>query len=911
MHPSDPDPWPQVKQLFGRAVELDPDARRAFLDRETEGAPDLRRRVEDLLAADEAAGPFLEEGASGGLNPDPVAGGGWVGRRFGAYEVIGELGRGGTGVVLLAARADGRYDSRVALKVVPAALVQGQLRERFRAEIRILAELDHPHIARLLDAGETPEGLAYLVMELVDGPRIDVFADQRFLDLRARLELFQSVLDGVRYAHAHGVIHRDFKPSNILVTSKGVPKLVDFGIAKLLGVGDGGGLTQLSMRMMTPEYASPEQARGAAVDARSDIYSLGVVLYRLLTGRAPYALDPTEPRAAERVICEQPPTRPSAAVTTESSTETEADTDPTSPALTASQRCTTPGRLSRALRGDLDAIVLQALAKDPAHRYQSVPEFEADVGRFLEGRPVQARNPGPAQRTVRFVARHRMASVIVAVGLAVASALGWQAREARIQRRAAEASSAELTRLVSSVLTTLNTDVSGEDHGPTARRVAAVEAAVASLQDLTERVPGHPTPELLSALARVYQEVGTLQGHPLSPNIGDVEAAKTSLQRSLDLWTSVVAQAPDPSEARMATVGVRVLLADIFRNAADRSKSFELLRTARGTVDSLSAELEPSLSLLQRRAMVYERLSWLADADGDLDQAASDVAELSEASAGMVALTPEGPGRLNALQGEVLTLQHHSYLRDKAAHFDEAIEIQQRAVRLADSLAALPGATQRTRSIHAEALAQLGWRFNDADRPDEAETAFTHALAISAAIRREDPRNRAAVSSHASYLEGRGQARIRGERWSAAIADHREAVALLEPLRTGLPVADFYLVQTHRELGESLTRLGRYDEAEREYEESLDMAESLFRADTTNAFARKVLGLSYFSHALSYRLRAEATGDQSVCGPANEAEARGTEQWGWLREHGQTFPGEETIWSDFESMMPVGACLTD
>jgi serine/threonine protein kinase/tetratricopeptide (TPR) repeat protein len=903
MRTSDRDLWTEVKRLFGQAVELEPEARRALLDHETVGRPELRARVEALLGADAEATGFLEGGpADGGADAER-----WVGRRFGAYEVVGVVGRGGTGVVLLGARADGRYEGRVALKVVPAALVQGQAQARFRSEIRILADLDHPNIARLLDAGETPEGLTYLVLELVDGPRIDVFADERSLDVRARLVLFRSVLDGVAYAHARNVVHRDLKPSNILVTAAGAPKLVDFGIAKLLGAVDG--ISTLSTaRLMTPEYASPEQARGAAVDVRSDVYSLGVVLYRLLTGEAPYRLDPSEPRSVERVICEETPTRPSEVVAEPRSAATPYASAPPPATAVAERRSSTPDRLGRELRGDLDAIVLHALAKEPEGRYPTARDFAADVTRYLEGRPIHARSPGPLHRTRRFLRRHRLASWGAAVGMVALSALGWQVREAGLQRRAAEATSLELTGLVNSVITTLDTDVAGEDSGPTARRVQAVQAAVASLEELAARVPGRPTPELLSALARAYEEVGALQGNPLSPNLGDVEAAEASLLRAIELWGEVSEGSADPVEAANARAGARVQLADVYRAQGRGAEIDELLRLARATVDSIAEEREPTLPLLKRRAMVYERLAWQADAQGDYERAAAHVARVTETARAMVALSPDGTARLNALQSEILTLQHQSYLWDKAARFSEAIDLQRRAVRIADSLASLAGATPRTRGIHAESLAQLGWRLNDADLAVEAEAAFTAALEITAEMQRDDPMNLAALLARGSYLDGRGQARLRGEKWADAVTDHLEAVSLLEPRMSSHPIASVVVIQAHRELGEAYTRLGRFEEASRAYVTSIAQAEAFFRSDTTNALSRKILALGHLSHALHYRLRVAATGQDAHCGPAAEAEAHGREAWAWLRANNQAYPGEETIWSAFEAMMPADAC---
>ncbi len=908
---SDPEHWERVKRLFHLAAELDPAARSRFLDEEVGDDPEARARVEELLAADADASEFLESGA-GGIGAGGASDGRWIGRRFGPYEVVGELGRGGMGVVLLGERSDGRYRRQVALKVVPATLVQGHLAARFRSEVRILAELDHPNIARLLDAGETDEGLAYLVMEYVDGPRIDVFADDRSLDIRARLALFRAVLDGVDYAHAHGVVHRDLKPSNILVTQDGVPKLVDFGIAKLLSPSDADDetvvLTRTAMRMMTPEYASPEQVRGEPIDARSDVYSLGVVLYRLLTGRAPYSLDSTAPRAAERVICEASPSRPSDAVTRTIPLDPEATRPATDPDVLARQRSSTQDRLQRSLRGDLDTIVLHALAKDPARRYSTAGAFADDLDRHLDGRVIRARNPSALYRAQRFVRRRWLPiAVSAAVALGVMS-VAWQAREAHAQRQIAEANSAELTDLVSSVLVTLNTDLAGENQGPTATRVAAVEAAVTSLDTLLARTGGNPSPKLLGALARAYQDVGRLQGHPTSANVGRIADAERSFTTSLALWGRVAAIDGADSYTILKQVELQVLLADIARTGGRNTESADLLRRAEATVDSLADTMEPDPVLLSTQAMVYERLVSAREGVGELAAAVDYAGRLTDLARRTADLAPEGPARLGALEEVVLSLQMESYMASKAGQFEASIEAQLGATALADSIVAVPGATQRMRSIRSGAWHQLGWRYNDADRPAEAEKAFDRAIETARALVAEDPKNQGAQAALGQYVEGRGQARIRGERWEAALVDHAESIAILTPLLETLPATAFVVAQAHRERGEAYSRLGRWTEAEAEYDTSIEMAERLFQSDTTFAPARKILALSHFSRALSHRLRVQATGSTAFCSAAAESAGVGEAIWEGLRERGQIFPSEELIWSDFESMMPRGVC---
>ncbi len=908
---SDSDRWKLVKRVFSRAAELDPDARRIFLDREVGDDDELRAQVEQLLAADDEAEEFLEGGAvpSGAAPGDGQSP--WIGRRFGAYEVVGELGRGGMGIVLLGKRADGRYDREVALKVVPAALVQGRLRERFDTEVRILAELDHPNVARLLDAGETDEGLAFLVMEYVDGPRIDVFADERSLDVTARLKLFRSVLEGVDYAHGRGVVHRDLKPSNILVTQDGTPKLVDFGIAKLLNPAGADDetivVTRTGHRMLTPEYASPEQVRGEPVDPRSDIYSLGVVLFRLLTGRAPYTLDSTQPRSAERVICEKTPSRPSDAVTRTIPIDPDATRPAPDPDVLARQRSSTRDRLQRILRGDLDTIVLHALAKDPDRRYATAGAFGDDLDRHLEGRPIRARNPGPVYRLQRFVRRRWVPIAATLVILLGGTGLAWQAREASLQRRAAEATGAELTSLVSSVLTTLNTDLAGQDQGPTATRIAAVEAAVAALDSVVARAEGAPTEGLLTALSAAYQEVGMLQGHPTSSNVGRIEDAEASFRTAEGLIERVADLNGGAHMTLLELVENHVLLSDVIVARGRAGEGREILQRAEALVDSLAEVVEEGPILWSTQAMVYERSANAADARGEIP-AAIDYAGRLLALSRATADAAEGPAKLGALEEVVLSLQSASYINSKGGLLDESIEAQKEATALADSIAQQPGATQRIIGIQATAWGQLGWRYNDADRPAEAEAAFDRALEIIEEMGRDDPQNLNIVGALGQYHEGRGQARIRGERWEAALADHTESIRLLEPLRASIPPLAFTTSQSHRQRGEAYTRLGRYDEAVAEYDRAIAMSEEYFQRDTTLAGSRKILALAYLSRALHHRLRAADTGDTRYCTQAADVDREGQSHWDILDERGQLHESERLIWADFRDMMPDGVC---
>jgi serine/threonine protein kinase len=324
-----------------------------------------------------------------------------MGDRIGPYRVLRTLGAGGMGEVYLAERADAQFEQQVAIKVVHGGALAVSMHSRLKLERQILAQLDHPNIAHLLDGGALTDGSAYLVMEYIDGEAIDVFCDLHCLDINARLRLFQTVCAAAHYAHQNLIVHRDLKPSNILVTGAGIPKLLDFGIAKLLDDRQAArhtlAVTQADIRIMTPDHASPEQVRGQAITTSSDVYVLGVLLYKLLCGTSPFFISSMRLSEIERAICEKDPPPPSQMVSAEELPESK---------LIAESRGTSTKRLKRALDGDLDKIVLMAMRKEPERRYGSAEQMASDIQRFLEGKPVIARRDTVSYRTSKFVKRH-------------------------------------------------------------------------------------------------------------------------------------------------------------------------------------------------------------------------------------------------------------------------------------------------------------------------------------------------------------------------------------------------------------------------------------------------------------------------------------------------------------------------
>jgi hypothetical protein len=443
--------WQQARALFDEVVECPPDEWLPRLERLCDD-PALRHEVLRMLEADRAAD--RDETLIAGLAPDlldEVARAAeelevdrWIGQRLGPWRIVRAIGRGGMGTVYQAEREDGEFRQTAAIKMLrgesaPAAVA------RFLSERQILARLEHPNIARLLDGGTTPDSGPWFALEYIDGTPIDRWCDARRLDVNARLKLFLDVCDAVAYAHDRLIVHRDLKPSNILVAGEGRVSLLDFGIAKLIEPDAGTELTRTAVRTFTPEYASPEQIRGEPITTASDIYALGVVLYELLAGRRPYRVSHTSSAAYERAVTDQDVLRPSAAVTRAS-----ADGQP-STADIAGRRGLSAGALRARLRGDLDAIVLRALRKEPERRYRSVREMARDVQAVLEHRPVAARRGGFRYVAGRFVRRNRLA--VAMAGVAVAMLVGGlvaallQAHEARIQRDAARQSLAFMTGL--------------------------------------------------------------------------------------------------------------------------------------------------------------------------------------------------------------------------------------------------------------------------------------------------------------------------------------------------------------------------------------------------------------------------------------------------------------------------------
>ncbi len=514
-----PDRWRQVQEIFAAAAEVPPEERDAFIGDQVGDDEELRREVESLLAADDESEEFLEQPALPGRISQILAAGpsDKVEGRIGPYRLLRKLGEGGMSRVYLAVRDDG-FQRLVALKVIRRGLKSEDLLHRFRTERQILAGLDHPNIAKLLDGGSTEDGLPYFVMEHIDGIPVDDYCDAHRLTVFQRLQLFLDICAAVQYAHQNLVVHRDIKTSNILVTADGTAKLLDFGIAKLLKPEQFPvpvELTATMMRPMTPFYASPEQVQGRAITTASDVYSLGVLLYKLLTGHLPYQVATRTAKEVERAVVEQVPERPSTAVDRVEKVparEGEGDGDTTiTPKDVSRYRSVLPHQLKRILAGDLDTILMAALRKEPQRRYGTVEQFAEDVRRSLAGLPVRAHGDSLGYRARKFVQRNRvpigLAATIAALLVGFALTMAMQASRIALERDAAQRERDRAEQVVTFLQEIFRVSDPNEGGGQT---ITAREILDSGAQRVSRELRDQPEVQatLIQAIGNVYRNLG-------------------------------------------------------------------------------------------------------------------------------------------------------------------------------------------------------------------------------------------------------------------------------------------------------------------------------------------------------------------------------------------------------------------
>lgn len=591
-----PENWKLIKHLLNEVLLVAPSERSVFL-KNSGASTEICAEVESLLAFDEESESLMQLPAvdfSKEFFDDEADKVSYIGQHFGAYQTVRELGFGGMGVVYLAERIDGKFEQKVALKLLKREMNTAALRRRFEQERTILASLEHPHIARLLDAGTTADGIPYIAMEYVEGIPIDDFCSVNNLDLNHRLNLFRKICAAVNYAHQNLVVHRDLKPSNILVARDGSPKLLDFGISKILSNNYEpiNSATITKFGMMTPFYASPEQLQNKSVTTATDIYSLGVILYKLLSGHRPFESRETDFKKVYKAILEEEPPPPSEIVQNISkdwqnqitgkaeirtsvfpvikqsgfNTETNNNNDTFPAALNLS---------SGSLRGDLDNIVLKALRKEPERRYSSAENFAEDIRRHQSGLTVSARPSTFAYRAEKFIKRNQLAAaasllILLTLGGGIIATL-WQARRAEAQRVRAENRFMQVRSLANSFLFEITPEIENL-AGSTRAKEMLVNRALEYLDSLSAE---SEDTALRRELAAAYEKVGDVQGNPYEVNIGDMRGALVSYEKSRAIRTKLFEKELTNLELKTELAKNTQLIGDILFNSGEQKKAKE------------------------------------------------------------------------------------------------------------------------------------------------------------------------------------------------------------------------------------------------------------------------------------------------------------------------------------------------
>jgi eukaryotic-like serine/threonine-protein kinase len=806
------------------------------------------------------------------------------GVRIGPYRLVRELGRGGMGTVYLAVRSDDAFQKRVALKVLKRGMDSDAIVRRFRNERQILASLNHPFISGLLDGGTTPDGLPYFAMEFVEGEPIDAYCESRRLDTTARLEMFRKICSAVQYAHQNLIIHRDIKPANVLVTGDGTPKLLDFGIAKLLDpdlAGQTFAPTAEGSPLMTPEYASPEQVRGEAVTTASDVYSLGVLLYELLTGRRPYQLTSRTPAEIARVVCHSVPERPSTAVTgtadhlaadAEGLTAAADHPDPGAP-IPDRRPVIDPQRLRRRLAGDLDNIVLKALSKEPARRYVSVDQFSEDIRRHLDGLPVIARKDTVRYRTAKFVRRNRtiVAAATLVLAALVAGIVGttWQARAARRERARAEQRFEDVRHLANAALLEIH-DAIRDLPGSTPARQLLVSKGLEYLDKLARDAGDRP--DLRRELAGAYLKVGDVQGRPLNPNLGDTAGALASYRKAVSTYESIGAAASDDPSVRRELALARQRLSEILSATGDTKGALAearlglaLLQQSTGPGGSRQG---PAADLGRELAASYSRVGDLLSATGDTAGALEHRRRSLAVMETVAAIAPDDVATIRQLGvaysklGNQLGNPNYPNVGDPAGAL---VQLERSAATFQKALITHPtnGVFQRNLAI---ALSNIADVLTALKRPADALARQRQALAAFEAQSAADPANAAArndvaisLSKIAEMMDAAGDSAGAVREFERALAIH-VAMAAADRANDSLTLE---LASDYNRLATSQAKLGARDAALANHTRAVTMSRSLQRENPANVELSVALGLALAGRADAYAGFARARASRS------------------------------------------------
>jgi tetratricopeptide (TPR) repeat protein len=749
------------------------------------------------------------------------------GQRVDRYRIVREIGRGGMGAVYLAERADEQYEKRVAIKLIKRGMDTESVLRHFRNERQILASFDHPNIARLFDGGTTEDGLPYFVMEYVEGVPIEKYCQAHRLSLIERLKLFREVCAAVIYAHRHTVIHRDIKPSNILVTSEGTPKLLDFGIAKILqpGAGPEALMTMTGVRPMTPEYASPEQVRGEPVTTASDVYSLGVVLYEVLTGCSPYHLASHSLRDVERAIIEQEPTKPSTTVAEGEDSKSEV-------------------RKPKSLRGDLDNIVLMALRKEPARRYQSVEQFSEDIRRYLEARPILARTDTVGYRAGKFVRRNTVATA--AAALVFLSLLGgviattWQAHRANLAKARAERRFNDVRQLAHSVLFDYH-DAIRNLPGATRVRERLVKDGLTYLDSLASEASGDPA--LQRELAAAYERVGDVRGQAYSANLGDSAGAIDSYQKALRIREALVAAAPRDMQKRRDLTAIYGKIGNQLADTSEAARGLEYLRKSLALYSELTADDPSNAGLRHDLAETYNATGLALEGRGDMAVALDHYRKALPIYEELLAANPQDHGNRRSFSAVHENIGRALFLSNDVKG---ALQHNQKALELREALVIEDPTNADLRRLLGVSYQDNGDYQAWIKDTKAALDSFRKKLALDEHSVAADPANAQARGDLAYSCQRMGDLLAESGDYAQALPHYRRALeiygkAAADSQDLGLPIR---VVTTQASVAKTYAKLGDASQARNECRKAIDLLQTT-RDDPSDVSQRRLRVVIY------------------------------------------------------------------
>jgi non-specific serine/threonine protein kinase/serine/threonine-protein kinase len=866
--------WQKIKDVFALVVEQ-PRERRVDVLRAACGDDfELREEVESLLEANDESRPLLERDDFGVASLFDTTGAGYVGKEFGHYKVIREIGRGGMGAVFLAERADGEFKQQVALKIVRRSFDDSELARRFRRERQILASLNHPNIARLLDGGVSSEGEPFLVMEYVEGVRIDDYCDEHKLSTNKRLRLFLAVCQGVAYAHQNLIVHRDIKPSNVLVTIDGTPKLLDFGIAKLLDAEHADEHTETNFRAFTPDYAAPEQMRGEQITTASDVYSLGVLLHDLLHGARPTSSAQPANGRWRSESSEQK------TVATNLPTKQEGEHGK---AKAANQKF---------LGSELKNIIAMARREEPARRYSSVAQFAEDIQRYLDGLPVRAQKDSFTYRAEKFVRRNKVsvaaaALVLLSLVIGLAAAL-WQAGVAQQERGRTERRFNDVRQLSNALLTDIAPKIE-RLQGSTEARQALVNQSLKYLDSLA-REAGDDL-QLQSELASAYEKVGDLQGTPRKPNLSDFSGAIVSyekaqairhhlLEKNLDdvekrrllaanhnelsnirfwmddlpgalreseaaqkLYEKLVAEQPGSVELRLALAETYIDFADILFHKQQFAETYPYLRKALSSLEEVRLNRPADINVLYLLGKGYTNLGISLSWDSKQLEAEAEMAKALEINESLLERDPNDVVFRNTLWSTYL--QASSLYEEVNNALSESFALK--ALSLIIETVEKDPANIQARQNLAKSYSKLAASYINMKRLPAAVLYAEKALTAFADLEQSEPKNLTYKRSLGIAYTRLGDAKYRQRDLQGSLEAFEKSIASFEKIVEADPqntVSARDIAQScknighiHRDLARTITgerRQTHLQEARQNYQRALDI---LLKLKSQNAFA--------------------------------------------------------------------------